>query len=166
MVQLSVAVLRLHLVDLRCIVYVVTEEIDGLTSGVDLCLIDVLALAQHTGCIHNGAIFRGEQLGHLHHDSGTGGPGCTAPFLPGFHSCLNSHLNLFLANFVIGGQHMLVVVGTGYLTSIASTDFLAANDDGNVDHQIALTLQFFLKCNTLWRTCQISFYRLVGRCGE
>ena len=166
MVELGNAVFRLHAVNLRSIMHVIAEEVDGLASRVDFCLIDILALAQHRSRIHDGAILRCQQLGHLHHDGSTGGPRCAAPLLPCLHGGLNSHLHLFLSYFMIGGQYMLVVVRAGDMSHIACTDFLTADDDGDIDHQMALALQFFLKFNTLGRPFQVSLHRLVGRHGE
>ena len=60
MVQLGGSILGLHGIDFRCIMYVVSEEVDGLAGRVDFCLENVLALAKHSGSIHNRTIFRGK----------------------------------------------------------------------------------------------------------
>ena len=139
---------------------------DGLAGGVNLCLEEVLALTEHRGGIHDGAVLRGEQFGHLHHDGGTGGPWRAAPFLPCLHGGLNGQLYLFLANLVVGGEYVLVVVRTGYLACFTGAYLLAADDDGDVDNGVALPLKFFLKGDALWRASQIGLHRLIGREGE
>ena len=67
---------------------------------------------------------------------------------------------------MIGGEYMFVIVRTGNLPNVAGADFLSTYNDRNVDHQFRLAFQFLFKCDTLWRTSQISFHRLVGRYGE
>ena len=67
---------------------------------------------------------------------------------------------------MIGGQHVLVVVRAGHLADVARADFLATYYYRYINYQLALAFQFLFKCDTFWRTCQIGFYRLVGRGGE
>lgn len=58
---------------------------------------------------------------------------------------------------------MLVVMRAGDLSGVAGADFLAADDDGDVNHEVALTLQFFLEGYSLGRASQVSLDRLIGR---
>ena len=39
---------------------------------------------------------------------------------------------------------MLVVVRASHLSHIAGPYFLSADDDGNINHELALSLEFFL----------------------
>ena len=163
MVDLTNAILRLHAVDLRGIVHVITEEVDRLTSGVDLCLVDILTLSEHTGSIHDRAILRCQQLSHLQDDSRTGGPWCTTPLLMSLHGSLDSHLHLFLTHLMIGSQHMFVVVRTGYLAHITGAYLFSTDNDRDIHHEFTLSFEFFLQCHALWRVFQISLYRFIGR---
>ena len=144
MVELCHAVLGLHCIYLRCIVHVVTEEVDSLASRVNLSLEEVLALAKHGGGVHDGAVLSSKQLSHLHHDSGTSGPGSAAPLFPSLHGSINSHFNLFLAYLVVTGNNVLVVVWAGNLAHIAGANLFATNDDRYFNHHVALALKFFL----------------------
>ena len=42
---------------------------------------------------------------------------------------------------MVCGQHVLVIVRTGNGSCVAGTDFFASDNDGDVDHYLALTLQ-------------------------
>ena len=166
MVDVSHAVLRLHSINLRGIMYIVAEEINGLAGGVNFSLIDVLALAQHTSGIHYGAVLRGEQFSHLQHDGGTCGPRRTAPLLPSFHCSLDGELHFLLAHFMISSEDMFVVVRAGHSTGVSGADFLATDDDGDIDHDVRLTFKFSFEGYALGRACEISLYRLIGRNGK
>jgi hypothetical protein len=67
---------------------------------------------------------------------------------------------------VIGGQHVLVVVGAGNLTRVTGADFLTADDDGDIYYKVALALEFSLKSDALGRTGHIGLHRLVGGKGK
>ena len=161
---MSGTILRLHLIDGRCIVNIVTEEVNRLTSGVNFSLIDVFALSEHGGSIHDRTIFRGKQLSHFHHDGSTSGPRSSRPLLVCFHGSFDGHFHFLATYFVISGKHMLVVVRTSHLTRVTRADFLTAYDNRYVNNDFRLAFQFLFKCNALWRTYQIALHWFIGRC--
>ena len=128
MVQLSDSVLRLHRIDFRCVVNVVSEKVDSFASRVYFSLIYVLALSEHSSSIHYRTILRSEQLCHLHDYCRACSPRRAAPFLPSLHGSLYSHFHFLLAHLVICSENVLVVVRACYLSHVAGTDFLSAND--------------------------------------
>ena len=67
---------------------------------------------------------------------------------------------------MVGSQHVLVVVGTGHLTRVTGADFLAADDDGDINHDFALALEFSLESNALGRTGHVGLHRLIGGKGK
>ena len=67
---------------------------------------------------------------------------------------------------MVGGQHVLVVVGAGYLTRVTGADFLAADDDGDVNHDFALALEFCFQGYALGRTGHIGLHRFIGGKGK
>ena len=121
--------------------YVVAEEVDGLAGRVNLSLIDIFALPEHGGCVHDGAILGGKQLGALHDDGGTDGPVGICPLFVSLHGCIDGHANLLLTSLVITGEDVTVVVRADHLGHVARADFLASDDEGDVDHGVHLTLQ-------------------------
>ena len=147
-VDIACAVLRLHGIDLRSVVDVVAEEVDGLAGRVDFCLVEVLALPEHTGSVHDGTILRCQQLCHLQDDAGAHGPVRLRPFFPGLHRRLYGQLHFLLADLVVGGEHVLVVVGAGHGARVARADFLTADDDRDVHDGVALALEFCLEGDT------------------
>ena len=166
MVDVAHAVLRLHAVDLRGIVHVVAEEVDGLAGAVDLGLVDVLGLAQHAGGVQDGAIFGRKEFGHLQDDGGAGGPRGLGPDLVGLHGGVHGHFHFLLAYFVEGREDVLVIMRADDLARVAGADFLAADDDRDVQDGVPLTLQFGIEGDAFRRTFEISFHRLVGRYRE
>ena len=143
--------------------HIITEEVNGLTSRVYFCLIEILTLSEHTGRIHDRTVFGCQQLCHLHHDSGACCPWRATPNFMSLHGCLNGHFYLFLAHLMVSSQHMLMIVRTGHLTDITCTNLLATDNNRDINDDITLTLKFFLQCHALRRTFQISLYRFVCR---
>ena len=68
------SILWLEGVDLGSEMYVVTEEINGLASGVDLGLVDVLALTEHAGSIEDRTVLGRKEFSHLESDGSPYGP--------------------------------------------------------------------------------------------
>ena len=145
---------------------VVAQEVDELAGGVDLGLVEVLALAEHRGGVHQRAVFGGNEFGGFQEDGGAHRPVGHGPLLVGLHGSVDGHPDFLRAGFVVGGQHMMVVVRHHYLAGIAGADFLAADDQRNLDFDGALALELFFQGFTLGRSFQISLDRLVGRIGE
>ena len=166
MVDVAGAVLGLHSVNLGSKMDVVAEEVYGFAGTVNLGLVDVLALAQHAGCIEDGTILGGKQFRAFEDDGRACGPRGLGPNLVGLHCGINCHLDFLLAYFVESCEDMLVVMGADHLAGISRTDFLAADDDGDVQHGVVLALQFFIQCDALRRAFKIGFHRFVGRYGE
>ena len=54
--------------------YIVAEEIDGLTCGVDFSLVYVLALTEHAGSIEDRTVLGREEFSHLESDGSPYGP--------------------------------------------------------------------------------------------
>ena len=69
-VDLVGAALGLDAVDLGGKSGVVAQEVDRLACGVNLCLIEVLALSEHTCGVDDSAVLACEQVGYLEHDGG------------------------------------------------------------------------------------------------
>ena len=65
-----------------------------------------------------------------------------------------------------GGEHMAVLMRADYLSGVSGADFLASDDEGDVQHGVVLALEFRLQGYTLGRTLQICLYRLVLGNGE
>ena len=162
-IDLSLGALGLEGIDLRSKVRVVAQEVDKLAYSVDLGLVDILALAEHSGGAHNSAVFGGDELGDLQQDGGADGPIGLAPLLARLHRGVDGHLDLLGACLVVGGQDVVMVVGHHDLAGIARTDLLAADDKRDVKLYGFLSFEFFLQCDALRRAFKIGQDRFVGR---
>ena len=126
-------------VELGSKIGVEAQEVDSLARAVDFGLHGALALAQHTGGVQDIAVFGGEQLGGLHHDGSALDPGSLLPVLLGGHGCVDGHLHLLGAHFVVFGQHVVVLGGHHHLTHVTGADFLTADDQRNLNLLIVLS---------------------------
>ena len=142
---------------------VVAQEVDRLTCGVDLCLIEILALPEHTGGIDDRTVFAGQQVCNFQHDGGSDSPVQLSPLLVRVQSRLDGHPDLFGSGLVVCGQHMTVVVRHHYLAGVAGADFLSADDQRYVELDTALSFKFCFEGHSLGRAFQIGFYRFIGR---
>ena len=84
----------------------------------------------------------------------------------GLHRGLHGHFHFLLAHLVEGCQDMLVIVRAHDLADVAGADFLAADDDRDIDHRVELAFEFGVQGDALGRAFEISLHRLVGRNGE
>ena len=165
-IDLALRALGLEAVDLGGKVRIVAQEVDQLAGGVDLGLVEVLALAEHRGSVHQRAVLRGNELRGLHQDGGAHRPVGHRPLLVGFHRGVDGHPHFLRAGLVVGGQHVMVVVRHHYLAGIAGADFLPADDQRNLDFDAALAFEFFFEGLAFGGSFQIGLDRLVGRIRE
>ena len=84
----------------------------------------------------------------------------------GLHGGLHGHFHFLFSYLVEGCEDMLVIVRADDLAGVAGTDFLAADDDRDVQDGVPLALEFGIEGDALGRTFEIGFHRLVGRNGE
>ena len=145
---------------------VVAEEIRRLTGGIDLRLVGRLGLAQHGGGVEDVAVLGGDQAGHLVEDGGAVLPGRGLPGLLGGHGCRDGLADLGFAGLVEGGQHMPVVVGTDDPIHPSGAHFLAADDEGDVQHEVVLALQLRFQEGALRRARGIGQDGLVVGVGQ
>ena len=155
--------LGLDAVDLGGESGVVAQEVDRLACGVNLCLIEVLALSEHTGCVDYGAVLACEQVSYLEHDGGADRPVQLGPLLVSVESRLDGHPDLLGTGLVICRQHMGMVVRHNHLAGVACTHFLTADNQGNIQFDAALSLELGFEGYPLGRAFQIGFHRFVCR---
>ena len=79
------------------------------------------------------------------------------------HSGVYCHLHFFLADFVVSGEDVAVVVRADHFANVAGADLFAADDDGYVYYSVPLALKLLVKRYALGGACQVGFYRLVCR---
>ena len=142
---------------------VVAEEVDELAGGVDLGLVEVLALAQHRSGVHQGAVLGGDEFRDLEQDGGADRPVGLGPLLVGGHGGVDGHPDLGRTGLVVSSQHVLMVVRHDHFARVARTDFLAADDQRDFDFNGTLAFELLLEGLALGGSFQVGFDRLVGR---
>ncbi len=140
---------------------VVAEEVRRFAGTVDLRLVGVLGLAQHRGGIQSGAVLRGHQAGHLVEDGGPVLPGGGLPIVLGRQGRIDGCADLRLPRQVVGGEHVVVVVGADHLGRGPGADLLATDDQGNIEGAGGLAGQFGLELKALRGPGGVGQNRLV-----
>ena len=153
-------------INLAGIVGVVAQEVAELTGAVDFGLHSGLALAEHGGGIDEVAVFAADEGGDFEHHAGAVDPGGLGPFLLGFHGGVDSGLHLFLAHFVVAGQHMVILGGHHNLAHILGLDLLATDDGGNLGHFLVELVEGFADFFAFGAAGGIAFHGFILRFRE
>ena len=77
---------------------------------------------------------------------------------------VNGHLDFLLGCLVVSCQHMLVVMRLHHIAHVSGLDLLSPYYQRNLYYGLALSFKLCVNGNTFRTACQITFYRLIGRC--
>ena len=132
-----------------CVVRIEAPEVGQLAGRIDLCLESRLALAQHRRCVEHRAPARRKQVGRFEEDGGPVDQRPVRPVAPRFPGCLDRGGDFFRAGLVHLGEHMAMAVRHHRVDGLAGTDFLAADDDRDLDLAAAEILEGLLQLAAL-----------------
>ena len=113
-------------------VHVETQEVDQLARTVDLGLVSRLALAEHGGRVHQGAIPGGEQIRRFEKHGGPVLESPMSPVLLGFDRGVHRLADQLGGSLVHVREDPGVTMGCGDRLGVAGTDFPASDHDGDL----------------------------------
>src|SRR5437867_12538144 len=127
--------------DLFGVMSIEPPEVDYLTRRVDLRLERRFALAEHRGPVDHGAPARRKEVGGFEKDCGPIGQAPTRPVAPRLARRFHRGCDFLRTSLMDFGEHMLVTVRHHRVDRLAGPDFLAADDDGDLDLTAAQVLE-------------------------
>ncbi len=131
------------------VVDIEAPEVDQLARRIDLGLERRLALPEHRGGVEHGAPTRREQVCCLEEDGGAIGQAPARPIAPRVPGRFDRGSDLFRAGLMHLGEHVPVTMRHHGIDGLAGSDFLAANDDGDLDLAAAQVFERLLELGAL-----------------
>src|SRR6185503_3067310 len=150
-------------VQLLGIGHVVSPEIDQLACRIDFRLKHGLRLPEHRRGIHRRPPRRGEQLRRFQQNGGAIFELPARPLLARGERGLDGHLHVLRLGHVVVGEHVLVLERHYGLTGLARPDFLAADDERDLDALLRHRREPRLELGFLRRTGRVRANGLVHR---
>ena len=157
---------RLLVVQLLRVMRVEAPEIHQLARGIDLRLVRRLRLAEHRRGVDRRSPRRGEQLRRLQQHRGAILPRPVGPLSPGRTRGRDRHLRVLRRRLVVVGQHVLVRVRHHRVAEVAGANFLASDDDRNLDALRGHLRQARFELRSFGRSRRVRANGLVHRFGN